>query len=155
MVLLVPLSNLLHLFPYATVTRCGPSSSSGCFLLSLDNRVNTFIQTQRKRSRCRFKVLLVLTHAGRFAVTHVSLHVLLTWKWYPHTLVCSLQEWALVWFIWFQPLKFFFFFSKDFFFFLWRVRHSRDARGKQSADFYIRVAISFVLCSLQAMRDEN
>lgn len=55
MVLLVPLSNLLHLFPYATVTCCGPSSSFGCFLLSLDNRVNTFIQMQRKLLRCRFK----------------------------------------------------------------------------------------------------
>lgn len=85
----------LIFFPSATVACCGPSRSFSFFSSIWTWQQGKLLSKHRGNLLAAdSKVLFVLTHAGLFelfAVTHVFLHVLLKWKWYPHVLVCSLQ----------------------------------------------------------------
>lgn len=84
----VSFSNLLIFFSSATVTYCGTMQQ---FFWRWQQGKLSSIQTEQNFLGADSKVLFVLlTHAGLFelfAVTRVFLHVLLKWKWYPHTLV--------------------------------------------------------------------
>lgn len=131
----------LIFFPSATVACCGPSRSFSFFSSIRTWQQGKLLSKHRGNLLAAdSKVLFVLTHAGLFelfAVTHVFLHVLLKWKWYPHVLVCSLQQWV---------------FEVVLDFFLLRIFLKSATLRRvvlESPDFYIWVAISFVLCSLQ------
>lgn len=123
------------------MTRFGTYKSSFSSPLWMWQQGNSFIQTETELFRCRFQSTFC---TGLFAMTFVFLHVLLKWKYYPHTLVLQpvgVGSWP--------GFKFSAFFSKQF---SDECSTDGDAGSKlffKSPEFFsIRVAISFIYSSL-------